>query len=391
MVILSTENLKGCERQLQRAHHVLTFLVQFYTRTVPPTESINVPRSLTIPLLRVSMELQQAPFITYSDHALNNWSHKVPHEEEMFPATDNLCAQTTFTGTLEENEFHMTDIRIELKGAKAVESMRLAAKEIVDSDYKPDARSIAQYLNQAADAIGKMKEYLMSTKELVTPETFYNDIRPWLAGTDTDPWPRKWTWEGSEDIDGSDDMLKKTSGPTAAQSPLVPTLDAYLGLEEDERKSAFLDRVRVYMMSGHGAFLQHLRSNGRPIRLFVEKMARVQGPGSPVVSAYNAAVSALKLFRDAHLVIVTLYVIVPSRQAKAMAESHGLNTTTLLKSTGIEAEVIDHNARDQRSAKDACKNSEAVTKEEETNGSPEFLLMKFLKGLRDQTSKAGVN
>jgi hypothetical protein len=184
-------------------------------------------------------------------------------------------------------------------------------------------------------------------------------------------------------------MLKKTCGPTAAQSPLVPTLDAYLGLEEDERKRSFLDRVQVYMISSHGAYLQHLRSNGRPIRLFVEKMTRMQGPGSPVVSAYNAAVSALKLFRDAHLIIVTLYAIVPSRRAKAMAESHGLNTTP--QSAGIEAEVIDHDVQDERSAKDACKNREADTKEEEMNGSPEFLLMKFLKGLRDQTSKAGVN
>jgi indoleamine 2,3-dioxygenase len=114
MPYLSTENLIGCERELRWAHHVLVFTVQFYAHTVPLTDPMSIPRSLSVPLLRVSKALQHPPFITYFDHALNNWSHKEARTEAILPTIDNLMAQTTFTRTTEENEFHMIDIRLEL-------------------------------------------------------------------------------------------------------------------------------------------------------------------------------------------------------------------------------------------------------------------------------------
>jgi indoleamine 2,3-dioxygenase len=388
MPVLSIKNLKGCERGLRRAHLVLAFTVQFYTHTVPSTEPITVPRSLTIPLLRVSKEIQHAPFITYSDHALNNWSHKEPREEGALPTSDNLQAQTTFTGTADENEFHMTDIRIELKGAEAVELMRLATDEIVGSD-NPDIGRIAGYLKQAAAVIEQMKDVLMSTKKLVKPEAFYSGISPWLMGADADSYNRKWAWEGSEEVEGSAEMLTKTRGPTAAQSPLVPTLDAYLGLEEDESKSAFLDRVRIYMICDHEAFLQRLRSNGRPIRSFVQKISREQGADSPVVAAYDATINAMKGFRDAHLIIVTLYAIMPARQAKARAGNPGMGVTMSAKSSGTEAGPVGK-MEDERSAngvpgKDGRQTGKAAAKD-----SQGFQLMKFLKRFRDQTNRGRV-
>ncbi|KAJ6109042.1 indoleamine 2-3-dioxygenase [Penicillium sp. IBT 16267x] len=369
MPVLSINNLKGCERELRRAHLVLAFTVQFYTHTVPSTEPITVPRSLTVPLLRVSKELQHAPYITYSDHALNNWSHKEPREEGALPTSDNLQAQTTFTGTPDENELFMTDIRVELKGAEAVELMRLVTDEIVGSD-NPDVGRISGYLKRTATVIEQMKDVLMSTKKLVKPEAFYNGISPWLMGADADSWSRKWVWEGGEEVEGSAEMLTKINGPTAAQSPLVPTLDAYLGLEEDESKSAFLDRVRIYMICDHEAFLQHLRSNGRPIRSFVEKISREQGADSPVVTAYDAAINAMKGFRDAHLIIVTLYVIMPARQAKVRAGNPGMDVTMSAKPSGTEAGAVGK-------------------MEDETSGQGSQL-MNLLKGFRDQTNHGRV-
>jgi indoleamine 2,3-dioxygenase len=387
MPVLSINNLKGCERELRRAHLVLTFMVQFYTHTVPSREPIIVPQSLTVPLLQVSRELQHAPYITYSDHALHNWSHREPREEGALPTSDNLQTQTTFTGTPDENEFHMTDIRIELKGAEAVEFMRLATDEIVRSD-NPDVRRIARYLKGAAAFIEQMKDVLMSTKKLVKPEVFYYEISPWLMGADVDPYNRKWVWEGSEEVEGSE-MLTNISGPTAAQSPLVPTLDAYLGLVEDESKSAFLDRVRIYMIHNHEAFLQHLRSNGRPIRSFVQRICREQGADSPVVAAYDAAINAMKEFRDAHLIIVTLYVILPARKAKASAGNPGMGVTMSAEPSGTEDGPVG-NMQDDRSANGVPGKGSRLTGKEAAKGSQGSQLMEFLKGFRDQTNHGRV-
>ncbi|KAJ5623847.1 indoleamine 2-3-dioxygenase [Penicillium lagena] len=387
MPVLSINNLKGYERELRRAHLVLAFIVQFYAHTVPSTEPITVPRSLTVPLLRVSKELQHAPYITYSDHALNNWSHKEPREEGALPTSDNLQAQITFTGTPDENEFHMTDIRVELKGAEAVELMRLATDEIVSS-VNPNVGRITGYLKRAAAVIEQMKDVLMSTKKLVKPEAFYYGISPWLVGADADSWNRKWVWEGCQEVEGSAEMLTKISGPTAAQSPLVPTLDAYLGLEEDESKSAFLDRVRIYMICDHEAFLQHLRSNGRPIRSFVQKLSREQGADSPVVTAYDAAINAMKGFRDAHLIIVTLYVIIPAREAKARAGNPGVGVTMSAKSPGTEAGP-EGKMEDERSANVVPGKSNRHTGKAASKGKGSQL-MEFLKGFRDQTNHGRV-
>lgn len=226
-----------------------------------------------------------------------------------------------------ENELYMIDIRLELGGANAVEAMRLATDAIIDRD-NPNAAQIAIYLGTAARAIEKMTQVLMSTTKLVPPKTFFHEISPWLRGSDTDPLGRFWVWQGAEDVEGSTEMLKKTSTPTAAQSPLIPALDAYLGLDESEEKAGFLNRVSAYMIRQHQTYLQEIRSGGRPIRTFVEP-STIDSSGDPlVVSEYNAAAAAIKRFRDAHLMIVSKYIIVPDRKAKPELTRMGKGAVT---------------------------------------------------------------
>ena len=360
--VLSIEGLKGHERELRRAHIVLAFTVQFYAQTVPLSEPITVPQSLTVPLLRVSKELQHAPFITYSDHALHNWYLKEPHEASAPPTSDGVQIPTMFTGTPDEKNLYILDHSIELEGAKAVELARLITDEILGSD-DPDVERVVGYLNRATAAIEEMKALLMSTTRFVKPEVFYDELRPWFRGADADLWGREWAWEGREEVENSTEMLTKVSGPTAGQSPLVPTLDAYFGLGEGESKRAFLDRVCVYMNRGHDAFLQHLRSRGSHIRSFIQKISKEQGADSPVVTAYNAVVKAMKVFRDAHVIIVTLYAIVPSQKAKMRAMDQGKYVSG--KPDGhIEKAGL-----------------------EDSQGSQ---LMKLLKGFRDQVDRAYV-
>lgn len=363
MPVLSIDNIRGRERELRRAHFVLTSLVQFYAHTVPPSESITIPRSLTVPLLCISKDLRHAPFITYFDHALHNWSHKGPCNEDALPTGDNIRAQITFTGTLDENELYRTDICLELKGAEAVELLRLATEE-VKSSHGIKVEHVAEYLRQTAGVIEEMKDILMSTKKLVRPEIFFHDIRPWLVGADSDAWGRKWVWEDCDKVEGSEEMLTKISGPTAGQSPLVPTLDAYLGIEEDDSKRSFLDRVQVYMAHEHEVFLQGLRSKSPPIRSFVQRIAKEQGKDSPILIAYNAAIKAMKSFRDAHLVIVALYAIIPS---KMKTKNHSADKQSPNQEDGlVDIEMKDGSSKDDQGAQ----------------------LMKFLKGFRDKTDQA---
>ncbi|PON28984.1 indoleamine 2,3-dioxygenase [Trichoderma gamsii] len=377
MPVLSVDNIKGCERQLRRAHLVLSFIVQFYAHTIPSTEPISIPRSLTVPLLNVSRELNHAPYVTYSDHALHNWHHKHLHSQDTLPTIGNLRSQLTFTGTPEEDEFYMIDIRMELKGAEAVELLRLSTDEIKAGNGLNVDR-IAMYLTQAGKIIKEMKDILMSIKELVSPEVFYHDLRPWLVGADADMWGRKWAWEGKEEVEGSKQMLTKISGPTAGQSPLVPALDAYLGIEEDDSKSAFLDRVQIYMDHKHDEFLRILRSEKKFIRCFIQEIAEEQSTSSPIVVAYNAAVQEMKRFRDAHLIIVALYVIVPSKK-------NTRNSDKRIKISGIESGSVHGENGDDSLYEKAGGANDEQTGEAALGDDQGAQLMKFLKGFRDQT------
>ncbi|CAE6427505.1 unnamed protein product [Rhizoctonia solani] len=72
--------------------------------------------------------------------------------------------------------------------------------------------------------------------------------------------------------------------------------------------TSFLGRMRKYMPGGHQLFLDHLRS------LKFGPTVRALAQDSPYLAdSYNAALQALSRFRDAHIRVVTRYVICPAR------------------------------------------------------------------------------
>lgn len=93
----------------------------------------------------------------------------------------------------------------------------------------------------------------------------------------------------------------------------------------------------------------------------------------------------MKGFRDAHLIIVALYVIVPARQAKEKAENPGMKVTLSVKPAGTKFGPVEDNIQDESSGDDVFGKSDGHIGKGTINSSPEFLLMEFLKGLRDQT------
>jgi indoleamine 2,3-dioxygenase len=76
-------------------------------------------------------------------------------------------------------------------------------------------------------------------------------------------------------------------------------------------QQTFLSRMLAYMPRHHRAFLLHLSTT--PLRLR-DLVLGADDPG--LREAYNSAVRALKEFRDAHMIVVTLYIVGPARRAK---------------------------------------------------------------------------
>ncbi len=317
--------------------------MHFYIRTLPPdTPDIRIPPPVTVPLLQVCSHLRLPPVLTYSDDVLYNWAFKSPAPTSPVPALDNIRCLTLFTGTRDEEEFYLASARIELRGVEALSLMRATMDEVFVGDAIA-VRRITSYLHTLAGVIEDLTKLLLAVREGCDPQVFYNEIRPWFRGADSDGQQRKWVFEGIE----MDPELKEPtelSGPSAGQSALIHSLDIFLGVDRyshasnvtgnsstaasekvsiDKPSVSFLTRMQSYMPRHHRGFLRHLSANPRPLRTLVESAG-----DDELTAAYNDAVSALKVFRDAHVRIVAIYIVGPSRRgARPDGETKGTGGT----------------------------------------------------------------
>ncbi|CAE7199508.1 unnamed protein product [Rhizoctonia solani] len=98
---------------------------------------------------------------------------------------------------------------------------------------------------------------------------------------------------------------------TPLESKIHPIIPADLKIPTHAQEpidTSFLGRMRKYMPGGHQLFLDHLRS----IRF--GPVVRALTQDSPhLADSYNMALQALSRFRDAHIRVVTRYVICPAR------------------------------------------------------------------------------
>lgn len=333
------------------------------------------------------------------------------------PTLDNLECQTLFTSTNDEAEFYLTSARIELRGVAALALMRATMDEAFVGDALA-LRRISIYLVRLAGVIRELMRILLTVRDGCDPDVFYHKVRPWFKGEDSMRGDRKWVFEGVGDP--AYPHLKQPtelSGPSAGQSSLIHAIDIFLGVdhysghggsqsvhsaptssspvptdsqpdvssrsinqgappsaspstESQAPKPSFMARMQNYMPRHHRAFLRHLAANPRPLRALVEAES---GPlqqtaeglqsnkagvtrNADLLAGYNAAVSALREFRDAHLRVVALYIVGPARRVEA----------------GKRTELVSASARTDEAEKG-------------TGGTNAML---FLKGVRDRTAQA---
>lgn len=277
-----------------------------------------IPRSIATPILRVSQSLDLPPILTYSDTVLYNWhidpapDVPVDHENRGLPTPGNIRTNTMFTNTVDEEEFYLCSSRIELKGVEALELIRMMMDEIFVGNTSAIHR-ISDYLRRMTTVIKDLRILLLQVKKFCRPDLYYNVVRPWLRGEDSDRGKRKWIYEGVDE-DPKFHHPTELSGPSAGQSTLIHVLDIHLGVDHQTSATSqipsFMDRMKIYMPRSHRSLLNHLIANPRPLRGFV-----VASQDEEMKQAYNQAVLALKEFRDAHMIITTLYIIGPAKRA----------------------------------------------------------------------------
>ncbi|KAE9401814.1 hypothetical protein BT96DRAFT_991821 [Gymnopus androsaceus JB14] len=268
---------------------------------------------------------------------------------------DNIHCQTLFTNLPDEAAFYLCSARIELRSADTLAIMRSCMDELNnvstfgtfgDNDHHSldlDAivTRLATYLYSLSSIINDLKSLLLDVRKGCNPEVYYKAVRPWFRGEDLETYStsqseeetgnkhkRKWISEGAGEY-ANLNMLppdRELSGASAGQSSLIHALDHEHG--HPNPPPSFMKRVQRYMPCHHCTFLGHLAEsmNLCSLRRFVlsfSASASSYSDGSEdgqqlnLREAYKKALMSLKEFRDAHMVIATLYIIGPSRRACA--------------------------------------------------------------------------
>lgn len=414
MPVLDTTALRASFPVLRRAHLVLAFLLHFYAHSEPSptdrTDPLSIPPSISVPLLAISPVLGLPPILTYADTVLYNFLPALPTADTALPLNPPTSALASFTNTKSEEQFYVISALCEIAGAEALKLMRQSLDELFLADAVA-IRRLTAYLKRLAVQIDRIGDITLSIMQGVDPEEFYHLIRPWFKGGDSDgPGSLGWMYAGVDDVvigPAAEYRASTTgpargrlfSGPSAGQSSLIHAIDIFLTVDHTEREGTetgggpapgptglplnhspvhavelksksstnegtFVQRMLQYMPLAHRTFLLHLSTHPTPLRPLVVACADTH---PKLAEAYDAALAALKRFREKHMRIVSLYIVQQARRPPS---------ARIQRMLGREEEVVDPVA------------VEALVGElRGTGGSP---LFKFLKRCRDNTLNAMV-
>ncbi|KAL7750330.1 tryptophan 2,3- dioxygenase [Sorochytrium milnesiophthora] len=229
----------------------------------------------------------------------------------------------------------------------------------------------------------------------------YEGLRHGRGGTGT--FPRGWVSGGGHDVDSDDSCDEHDredgtpgaaflfAGGSAAQSSLIQAFDAYLAITHhptghgpaSSSSSApptsaagqrppvnFIKEMRYYMPRMHRRFLtdierRHGLAGDMPcLRDYVQQWTELANSPAQdnsvtlavqdLKDAYNAAVHAVRVFRDKHIQIVTRYIIL-QRQRQRPSVGPGSYATNSLPSSVKSLPVDAHHTSQPESASEEAK------------------------------------
>jgi indoleamine 2,3-dioxygenase len=187
--------------------------------------SQTLPPQVAVPFLAVASHLGLPPTATYA--ALNLWNYTTTTTPNTaLDDISNLRSLHTFTGTKDEEWFYLISVAIEAQGASIIPVM-LNAMDAVRANNSHVVLSSLVKFTYCVREVGRILKRMI---EHCDPAVFYNDIRPFLAGSKNmgvAGLPRGVFYDEG---DGKGEW-RMYSGGSNAQSSLIQFFDICLGVE----------------------------------------------------------------------------------------------------------------------------------------------------------------
>src|SRR5436190_17834779 len=159
----------------------------------------------------------------------------------------------------------------------------------LDAAHACDAERLEARLAEVEASLASMYATLKRMPERCDPYIYFHRVRPYIHGWKNHPdLPDGVIYEGLEAYGGRPQQFR---GETGAQSAIIPSLDAMLGIRhKDDMLRAYLMEMRTYMPPVHREFIESLEARD-PVRPFVERSGRAS-----LIELYNACIEGVDRF-----------------------------------------------------------------------------------------------
>jgi indoleamine 2,3-dioxygenase len=199
----------------------------------------TIPACLAVPWYQVSQLLGRPPVLSYASYALDNWRRLDPNRPIEL---GNIALRQNFFGGEDEEWFVLIHVAIEAAAAPALAAIP-TAQQAADDDR---AGVVAEQLAFIARTLEALHAILLRMPERCDPYIYFHRVRPYIHGWANHPsLPSGMIYEGVEDYRNRPQSFR---GETGAQSSIVPSLDAALGIAHGEDMlRSYLREMRNYM------------------------------------------------------------------------------------------------------------------------------------------------
>ncbi|GAA4408224.1 hypothetical protein GCM10023187_29790 [Nibrella viscosa] len=259
----------------------------------------RLPRNLSDAWVQVARQVGRPPILSYPSYCLYNYRLIDPAQP---PYLENVQISQNFLGGVDEDWFILIHVDIEARAAQAIR----AVPGLLEAAAQHNGQAVRQGLGEVLESLRRMNATLNRMPEYCDPYIYYTRVRPYIFGTKNNPaLPQGLIYDGHYD-----NQPQLFRGETGAQSAIVPTLDALLGVtHRNDPLKEYLLEMRSYMVPAHRQFVEYVEQNAQI------RAVAAAGNNDALKSLYNECVEELFRFRARHLEYAASYIHKQAQQA----------------------------------------------------------------------------
>lgn len=312
-------------RQLDAVMRDSHFVAAAYYHTPKHKPPFYFPSNLARLVYSTAFKFKKKPILSYCSYALNNWLRRFD-ETDLIPENINILRKFTFTR--DEEWFIIIHIAIEAEAESLLKHIQLSfSSKAIENIEILESSLLAMALD-----LEKMHHLLSRMREQHDPVVYATQVRLPIMPM------KNIIFEGVAELKNQRVSLL---GETGAQSSIVPSVRAALGINHEETTmTKFLIAHRAYMPPIHRKFIEEIELlTLDPVKSIRERV--ISAKLFTLVNVYNFALSMLYKFRKGHLELARDYIfkqILPDTQAGGYMGTGGTMADIWLKQLLNETE-----------------------------------------------------